>query len=207
MAAVLSLLSLATILASTLGGQVAEVMSLLAAAMFLLLCLLASLRGGLRERLLLVAAIALTALLIGTPEGRASLREATDLAAFFGAFIAALTVMRDVAARSRSILAVGRYLIEQPPGRRFFATAFGGHFLAVFLNFGSVSLMSPLIQESVKDANGVTDKALERRQLSALVRGFAWVLLWAPTMLTQAIMLAIFTANCSGAGISRMLIR
>ena len=62
----------------------------------------------------------------------------------------------------------------------------------MFLNFGAVSLMAPLIQRGATGTDGRLDPALERRQLSVLIRGFSWVLLWAPTMLTQAVLLAVF---------------
>lgn len=159
---------------------------------FLVLCAISLPVFQLREALLLVAALA-CAVWAWLGVGRVDvILSALDLAAFFGAFIAALTAIRDVAARSGSILALGRYLLAQPPQRRFWATAMGGHGLGAFLNFGAVSLMSPLIQESVKDENGVADRALEQRQLCALIRGFSWILLWAPTMLTQAVVLALF---------------
>jgi hypothetical protein len=121
------------------------------------------------------------------------LLEALDLAAFFASFIALLTALKVAAERSQSVLKVGRYLIHQPPGRRFIATATGGHVLGVFLNFAAVSLMAPLIQSATKHADGSTDHDLERRQMSALLRGFAWILLWAPTTLAQAVLLTLFT--------------
>jgi hypothetical protein len=53
--------------------------------------------------------------------------------------------------------------------------------------------MAPLIQNAAKREDGTTDTDLEQRQLSALLRGFAWILLWAPTTLTQAVLLTLFT--------------
>lgn len=167
--------------------------ALTARAAFISLCVIGAGALTIREQALLAGALAASIVAWWFTTDIAAMLSALDLAAFFAAFIAALTVMRDVAARSRSILAVGRYLTQQPPGRRFYATAIGGHALGVFLNFGAVSLMSPLIQESAKRVDGTTNADLERRQLSALIRGFAWVLLWAPTTLTQVILLSIFT--------------
>lgn len=191
----LVVLSLATIFARTTQmawtGALAEVA-------FVVVCAIALLRSGPREWVLLVAALILTGLLIGAPEGRGTLREALDLAAFFGAFIALLTVLKVAAQRSDAVLAVGRYITTQPPGRRFYATASGGHVLGVFLNFGAVSLLAPMIQRSALTAQGEPDPALEQRQISALLRGFAWILLWAPTTLSQAVLLTLFTEVDSG---------
>jgi hypothetical protein len=190
LAGTLALLSFAIILARTMGG---DVFSVVAGLAFILLCALALLRSGLREWVLLGAALILTALLMGSTDGRTTLAEALDLAAFFGAFIALLTVLKVAAQRSDAVLAVGRFITNQPPGRRFYTTATGGHILGVFLNFGAVSLLAPMIQRSAVDADGAPDPALERRQISALLRGFAWILLWAPTTLTQAVLLTLFT--------------
>lgn len=161
-------------------------------AAFLCLCCVGLSRFSIREAsLMLFACVA--SIVAFRAGGLPVLYSGLDLAAFFGAFIAALTVMREIAARSRAIRAVGEYLIRQPAGRRYFSTALGGHVLGVFLNFGAVSLMSPLIQNAARHPDGRVDTALERRQLNALIRGFAWVLMWAPTTLTQAVLLTLFT--------------
>jgi len=191
--AILSLIliavSAAVLGANTVGG---DVLSHAARILFCALCVVGLATSTIREALLLVASLVLGFLILRTSEGYEALWVSMDLAAYFAAFIVLLTVLKISAERSRSVLAVGRFLTQQPTGRRFFATAIGGHTLGVFLNFGAISLMAPLIQQSAKDASGHTDKALERRQLSALLRGFAWILLWAPTTLTQAVLLALF---------------
>lgn len=186
--ATLSLLAILIFAAVLVVATNLPVFDILARGAFLALCLWGLRVMSVRETILLIFAFAVTAWAGIGP----AVWDALDLAAFFAAFIAALTMMRDVAARSGAIRAVGRYLLYQPSGRRFYATAFGGHGLGVFLNFGAVSLLTPMIQESVKDEQGQKDEALERRQLSALIRGFAWVLLWAPTTLTQAVLLTLF---------------
>lgn len=98
---------------------------------------------------------------------------------------------------SASVLAVGRWMTRQPPGRRFVATWIGGHLAGILMNFGAVSLLAPLVQRGVRAEPAVSDDdhrraaIRERRQLSALIRGFAWVICWAPTTLTQAIILDV----------------
>lgn len=190
LASILVALSASVLWANMLGGDLAPA---LARAVFCALCLLGLAARSLRETILFAVALVLAGLVWRGPDGQALLFEALDLAAFFAAFIVLLTALKIAAERSRSVIAVGRYLIGQPTGRRFFATATGGHVLGVFLNFAAVSLMAPLIQSATKHADGSTDTALERRQLSALLRGFAWILLWAPTTLSQAVLLTIFT--------------
>jgi len=190
LAMVLIAVSVAVLMANTFGGPVANGA---ARVLFVALCLLGLRTSTIREVLLLLVALVLTGLLWRTPDGRDVIPLALDLASYFAAFIALLTALKIAAERSQSVLAVGRYLIRQPSGRRFIATASGGHVLGIFLNFGAISLMAPLIQSATKLADGTTDHQLERRQMSALLRGFAWILLWAPTTLSQAVLLTLFT--------------
>lgn len=160
---------------------------------FLALCLVSIPSVTIREVSLLSGAALLTIAVLMTGGDASAIGASLELAAFFAVFIAALTAIRDVAARSRSVLAVGQFLTGQPAGRRFYATALGGHALGVFMNFGAVSLMGPMVQKSTIGLDGTPNPDLERRQISALIRGFAWVILWAPTTLTQALLLTIFT--------------
>ena len=190
LAIVLLSLSISVLAANTLGGPLWDWTARL---LFCTLCLVGLKISSVREVLLLTVALILAVVALRDPGGWTHIFTALDLAAYFAAFIVLLTALKMAAERSRSVLAVGRYLIGQPTGRRFFATASGGHILGVFLNFGAISLMAPLIQSATKHPDGRTDVDLERRQLSALLRGFAWILLWAPTTLTQAVLLTIFT--------------
>ena len=164
-----------------------------AGAGFLALCLVGLRTSSIREKLLFAASVALSGLLFWQGDGWDTFWVALDLAAFFAAFILLLTALQIAANRSQSVLDVGRYLIRQPASGRYIATAGGGHFLGVFLNFAAISLMAPLIQNAAKGPDGQVDTALERRQISALLRGFAWILLWAPTTLTQAVLMTLFT--------------
>lgn len=166
--------------------------SMAARAGFIVLCLIGLVVCSIREWALLGAAIILGALLAAVPDGQRTLAAALDLGAFFGVFIAMLTVMKEAATRSRSVAQVGIFLTSQPPGRRFFSVAFGSHVMGAFLNFSAVSLISPLIQKGARASTVKAGADLERRQLSALLRGFSWILLWAPTTLTQAVLLKLF---------------
>ncbi|MEP5154131.1 hypothetical protein, partial [Planktotalea sp.] len=181
--------SAAVLLTNTHGGALAQNS---ARVLFIALCVIGLGTSTIREKALSCAALALCAVLYisGKVDG---VLAGLDLAAYFAAFIALLTALKIAAQRSNSVRVVGKYLIDQPAARRFVATATGGHILGVFLNFGAVSLMAPLIQSATKHADGSTNTALEQRQISALLRGFAWILLWAPTTLSQAVLLTLFT--------------
>ena len=99
-------------------------------------------------------------------------------------------LLREAAARSPAVLTCGVYLTMQPPQRRYFATHLGGHGMGVLVNFGAISLLAPLIQRGVTASGAPPDIALirERRQLTALIRGFSWMVVWSPTSVTQALL-------------------
>ncbi len=175
------------------AGAVSEAAFWVARLLFIALSAFGMWVCSMRERFLFVAAVAIGVTAQVTSPETADLANALNLAAFFAAFIVALTMVKEAAKRSGSVLKVGRYLTSRPAGRRYFAVATGGHILGVFLNFGAVSLLAPLIQKGASDDQGRIDPDLERRQISALLRGFSWILLWAPTTLAQAVLLTLFT--------------
>jgi len=159
---------------------------------FCLFCIVGLTVCSFREWALLCFAAVLTIILAPIPDAKLIFTDALGLASFFGVFIAMVTIMKEAASRSRSVAEVGIFLTSQPPGRRFYSMAVGSHVLGTFLNFSAVSLISPLIQKGARASTTEPTADLERRQLSALLRGFSWILLWAPTTLTQAVLLKLF---------------
>lgn len=152
---------------------------------------------GLRERLLLAFAVVLTVgATIFHDSWTGLVERALDQATFLGAFMILLAMLREGAITSPSVLALGRYLTRQPPGRRYVAISIGGQFLGVVLNFGALSLLGPLIQRGARAGGEVVPEvaaARERRQLSALARGFSWIIAWSPTSIAQALVIRLVT--------------
>lgn len=169
-----------------------EVFAFLARISFCLICLIGLGRAGLREWGLISLGTVLALLSFAAGKGWAPVIRALDLAAYFSAFIVLLTIIQIAAERSGAVERVGVYLTSQSQGRRYFATAIGSHILGAFLNFAAVSLMAPLIQRSAVREGGEKDLQLERRQISAMIRGFSWVIMWAPTTLTMAVIPSLF---------------
>ena len=120
--------------------------------------------------------------------------EALTRSAFLASFILLMALLREGAQTSPAVLEVGKFLTEQPSKTRYAALFGGGHFFAVLINLGSMSLLAPIIQRGVRatlpDGAPMDDiaRVRERRQISAILRGFAWFLVWAPTAVTQAVM-------------------
>ncbi len=160
---------------------------------------LAGTRLGVRERALVGICLALAALLQAAGDA-ADLAKALDQASFLAAFIQTMGLLREAAAHSPAVQRCGLYLTRQPPPRRYLAIHAGGHLFGVLLNFGAISLLAPLIQRGVQADGAPADIAeiRERRQLSALIRGFAWIVVWAPTSVTQALLATLVPGVAAG---------
>lgn len=191
LASLLAILSVAELLHLYLGWQLG---SIIGSCAFISLGIILIKNFGLREWVLSLIAIALCITLSQSSEGLDTIIRAAKRAAFFAAFIYLVTLLKEAAQRSLSVLELGKFLTRQPPGRRFYSLAIGGHGMGVLLNFGAISLLTPLIQRGVRaETDDRTQIAIaEQRQISALVRGFSWMIMWSPTALTQAVLFTTF---------------
>ena len=185
-------MSIAVIGRVLLDSRVAEIAAI---GCYFAFALTAQRYFGLRERLLLVFAVSVTvaaAMSHGDPAGL--VERGLDQATFLAAFMILLALLRDGAITSPSVLALGRYLTRQPPGRRYLAISAGGQIMGVVLNFGALSLLGPLIQRGARAGADVAPEITairERRQLSALARGFSWIIAWSPTSIAQALVISL----------------
>ncbi|EPX78735.1 hypothetical protein [Salipiger mucosus] len=159
-------------------------------------------RFGLRESYLLALSLAVGAYVWFTRPDRAEiLAGAMDQAGFLMAFILLLTLLREAAMTSPSVSDLGGFLTRQPPGRRYAALNLGTAFMAVIFNIGVVSFLVPLIQRGIARAQSDDgrDHLREQRQLSAMLRGFAWSVVWSPTALAPLALMELIP------GIDRLL--
>ena len=101
--------------------------------LFIAFCIVGQGHFRLRERMLLAIATTITvvALLHVHDTGYGSIVNDLSRAGYLAAFMMLLTSLRDGAYRSPSVLEIGRYLTDQPPGRRYIALHIGGHFMGV----------------------------------------------------------------------------
>ena len=147
-------------------------------------------RSGLREAYLASLCVAVTlAALVLTPDPTAAIARGLDQAAFLAAFILLLTLLFETAITSPAVAACGEHIARQPGGRRHAALFWGTDVMAVLFNLGIVSLLSPLVRRGLPDEGAAVRADMERRQLSAILRGFAWCVVWSPTALAP---LALF---------------
>lgn len=177
-----------------------EIAGLLAKAIVVSMFVLAWRAMRVREFYLFAVCLTLVvaAWYTGKPVVAVSL-ESLSRAAYLASFILLMALLREGALTSPSVLEVGTFLTRQPSSRRFVTLFSGGHFFGVLINIGALSLLAPIIQRGVRANNAqgeVLDdisKVRERRQLCATLRGFSWILVWAPTSVTQAVMPTLMT--------------
>lgn len=140
-------------------------------------------RLGLREAYLLTLCGALTWVLwIRHPDPAAVVDAALDQAAFLMGFILLISLVQEAARTSPAVIECGTYMARQPGSRRFLALFAGGNLMSVVFNLGAVSLIAPLVRRAAEEARGDPLTPIrERRQISAMLRGFAWSVVWSPT--------------------------
>ena len=191
----LAILSISELIFLFLELEVAAVIGRIA---FVCLCVSMIASFKIREWALGLFAVTLACSLYYKDRDVSNLFYSLDRAAFFAAFIYLVTLLKEAAQRSVSVLKLGTFMTSQPAGKRFFSLAFGGHIMGVLLNFGAISLLTPLIQRGarasiINEPDGEDKIAIvEQQQISALIRGFSWMIMWSPTALTQAVLFTAF---------------
>ncbi len=164
-------------------------------AALLMVLVLALPRLALREKVLVSLASMATVSAVLLSESPLALFERAGLqAAFLTAFMVLLTLLRDGAVTSPSVLTLGEYLTSRSPGRRYLAIHCGGQLLGMVLNFGALTLLGPLIQRgarSIAAGNEALVNWREQRQISALIRGFSWTVAWSPATVSMAITVSV----------------
>ena len=174
------------VMVSELAGRVFENHAIETVAWGLMIALIpaGAHRLGGREAYLLSLCAVVSGLLVWLhPAHGPAMAAALDQAVFLMAFILLLGLVQEAAVTSRSVAETGIWLTRQPPGRRFLSLFGGTNVMGVLFNLGVVSLLAPLIRRGVEEAapGDPLNPVRERRQLNAMLRGFAWCVVWSPT--------------------------
>lgn len=119
---------------------------------------------------------------------------AIDRSAFFTFFLTSLAVLRESAKSSPLVRRCGTVLVNQPPGRRYLLLSFGSHLFSVMLNIGALNVLGTMVRGAVRPGHTPEEKRIAeirlRRMLTATLRGFCAVPLWAPTSVTMLLVLS-----------------
>ncbi|MEM6971907.1 MAG: hypothetical protein AAF577_03800 [Pseudomonadota bacterium] len=164
------------------------------AAMAVLTAILAMLPGiRWQRRIFVIIGASLASIAFAMREDWAALLSAAAAsAAFIAAFFTAQACLRSVAVRSPAIEECGRYIADQPPGRRYLALTLGGQGFGIVLGYGALSLLGSLAEASARgEQNAEVRLHRRRRMLLAIQRGFVSTLPWSPL----AFLVAITTAK------------
>ena len=150
-------------------------------------------RLGLREGYLLSLSILLAALVWRYAEAPVeTTRAALDQAVFLMAFLLLISLIQEGAQTSRSVEQVGTYLSQQPGGRRYTGLYSGTNLMAVIFNVGTLSLLAPLIRRAEEAGpDNLLTAVRARRQYNAVLRGFAWSVVWSPTAIAPLALLGL----------------
>ncbi|GAB5376982.1 MAG: hypothetical protein AcusKO_34440 [Acuticoccus sp.] len=159
-----------------------------AAVTLILLALLAITVRGARLAFLAVAAGLSVATVLTSDDWADTLIHSLALAAFIGSFFSALCTLRLAADSSPGIRRCGRFLAQQPPGRRYAALTVGGQLFALLLNYGSLALLGSLATQSAREEPDPEIRAIRtKRMLLAVHRGFLSTLPWSPLSFAMAV--------------------
>ena len=150
-------------------------------------------RFGLREVYLLSLCAVLAVLLWHyDPAPGATARIALDQAVFLMAFLFLISLIQEGAMTSRSVEQVGLYLSQQPGGRRYTGLYIGTNLMGVVFNLGTMSLLAPLIRRAeLSGPDNALTPVRARRQYCAVLRGFAWSVVWSPTAISPLVLLTL----------------
>ncbi|WP_227367722.1 hypothetical protein [Halomonas sp. M20] len=122
------------------------------------------------------------------------LSDAVGRFAFFATFVAALSLLRLPAYRSRLVRRCGHVMLHQPPARRYPILSLGSGLFGVILNIGVLNLFAGMIEKSntLAAANGRqwVQRVRRRRMMMALLRGFSLAPLISPMGIGVAVILA-----------------
>lgn len=162
---------------------------LAAGAGVVLYLLLATGRAHWSRQVFVATGLALVAAAAATQADWTAMTErALQTASFVAAFFTALAWLRNAAGSSRTIERCGRFLAEQPPGRRYLALTAGGHLFGLVLLYGAISLLGSLAESSARREPNEEIRAIRtRRMLLAIQRGFVATLCWSPLTFSMAI--------------------
>ena len=166
-------------------------------AMALVACyvLLGLRRTGFAARLMLGAAVVATLayLILGHPAN--ALAGVASRAAYLPALITVLLPLRIAAMDSAMVDQAGRFVVYQPPARRFALLATGGHVFGVLLNIGGLLL---LLHVALRGPLATPDDRVAqiqiRRITNAVLRGFGANIFWSPLGLGLNLLLTLVPA-------------
>ncbi|MFU1478294.1 hypothetical protein ACM25N_11560 [Roseovarius sp. C7] len=173
------------------GGD--DILGLIPALLTVLLLISLTLQVRPGRQVFVAIGLGLTLILtLSQPEWQAITLKALATAGFIAAFFTALASLRSAAGSSASMARAGRFLAQQPPGRRYLALTLGGQLFALVLNYGSIALLGGLASAAAEEEPDPEIRGHRRRRmLLAIQRAFVSMLPWSPLSFAIAVSIAL----------------
>ena len=169
-----------------------DLLEVLIGAVILTVVFLSMPRFGVREFYLLSVSSTLAVVVWLTSDAPlAAIAEAVRQATFLMSFLLLVGLIQQAASTSRDVQECGYYLTNQPPGRRFLAIFGGTHVMSHVFNLGIISLIAPLIMRGTENTSDPRNPIRRRRQISAMLNGFAWGVIWSPTAIAPLALMVL----------------
>lgn len=148
-----------------------------------------SAKGG--RRTFAVATVAITIVaIVFSPDWKLILTDSFNRVAFLIAFFASMTSVGIPAKVSPAIMRCGRFLAQQPPGRRYAALTVGGQLFSVVLSYGSIVILGNMAVANAKlEKNDRIRKIRIKRMLLAIHRAMVSTIPWSPLSFSVTITL------------------
>ncbi|WP_083194791.1 hypothetical protein [Pararhodobacter sp. CCB-MM2] len=144
-------------------------------------------------RAMLLAALLMALGFLASGGTADALALALSRALYLPALLAVMTVLRVAAQRSRQVGVAARFVVQQPPARRYAFLATGAQLLGILLNIGGYQLLLG-IALGQRDAPAASPRAAEirsRRIACAVIRGFNGTVLWSPVGLAVNLLIPL----------------
>ena len=151
------------------------------------------LRPVARMMLVLAVAVAVAFLIMGGDTDRLAL--AASRALFLPALLMVMVLLRAAAQQSRQVGTAADYVVEQPPGRRYWLLVAGGHIFGILLNVGGFQLLLRIALGRLREAaaDALVWEARRRQITNAVMRGFTSTILWSPVGIAMNLILPLMT--------------
>lgn len=118
---------------------------------------------------------------------------AASRALFLPALLTVMTVLQVSAQNSQPVGLVARFVVDQPPSRRFAALTLTGHIFGILLNIaGYRFLLTIALDQCRKMTQDLRIRAIqERRVINAVLCGFGATILWSPVGIALNLLLPL----------------
>jgi hypothetical protein len=144
-------------------------------------------------RLMLIAASTTSVVFILTGGDPNALSLVASRALYLPALIAVMAILRVAAQQARLVSVAARFVVDQPPSRRFLLLASAAHIFGILLSIGGFQLLLA-IALAERDRTAPSPEAAEiqgRRITNAVMRGFGSTLMWSPVGLAINLLMPI----------------